>query len=211
MGACAAVVVVVAAVVATRTAIGAARPEVVSPPHPPAVTETASPSSDGAGRTLRRGDLVYAAAARKDPGHWSSGDGLWNPGCTTGGGPRGYKLLGLTFTAGTGGEATAAKGEQILVFGSARDAKAAVNGLGRYLATCEPRRVWLMTFGAPAWSVEIRPAPGQVQRAVVFRQGAAIGIYWDFHNDHKPLATMAEHVRYAQQMRQRLCDLGWGC
>ncbi|MBW8483192.1 hypothetical protein [Actinomadura parmotrematis] len=193
-----------------------ARPPVTATPSAPP-TASARPQGE-----MVRSDLLYAAAAARDPERWSSDDGGLNvPACSGGteeepdpwaddidGVVRRFDLA-YNGNAEPGNEATTTeRGEQVLIFDGAGSARLTMARIVRLAATCRGIKVAHPAFGDEAVRLDYA-ADGQVQRAVAVRQGGAIAVYWDLHNAAPASSGLARHERDARAMAARLAARGF--
>lgn len=179
------------------------------------------------GRTIPRDFLLYEKEARKDVKHqhWYVSEGkkgdlgeIGDIGCTN------AKLSGwvarrdLYYSRQPGGseKTHASRGEQVFLFADAEQAGTMMTQLNERMKGCKGIKITTPAIGDAAIgghravkATKTNTVP-QTQQFVAVRRGANVALYWDLHNDAKALRTMAQHVKDAERMAAKLCDLG-GC
>lgn len=172
---------------------------------------------------IPKGFLLYEKQAARDAEHWYVSEDdqseVWNIQCA----PAlltGWKARrdAVYDTHIGGGERTnRQRGEQVFVFGGTRGAQKMMSRMRGLLRDCgRTAKVRVPRIGDEALAAsrtikatKATPFP-QTQRFVAVRRGAAVALYWDMHNDAKPLRSLARHEADARRMAAKLCRIG-GC
>ncbi|MEV4836006.1 hypothetical protein AB0K05_15890 [Nonomuraea sp. NPDC049486] len=161
--------------------------------------------------------LLYEKQARQDDEHWILGlDGaedVWNIQCSPVmlSGWKESREVSYDTKIGGGERTDRRRGEQLFVFASAKGAGKMMDRMRALLRQCgKTVKVGKPRIGDEALQAArtIRPtkkAPiPQTQKFVAVREGSAVAIYWDMHNDAKPLRTLARHRADAAKMAAKM-------
>ena len=173
---------------------------------------------------IPKGFLLYEKQARTDTDHWSVNEGdameeVWNIQCApaTFGGWARRRDVTYDTEIGGGERTNRQRGEQIFVFAGAKGADRMMDRMRQLLRQCgKAVKVRTPRIGSDAMSASrtIRPTKTnpipQTQKFTAVRKGAAVALYWDMHNDAKPLRSLTRHETDARKMAAKLCRVG-GC
>lgn len=161
--------------------------------------------------------LLYEKQARQDEDHWILGlDGaedVWNIQCRPVmlSGWKTSREVSYDTEFGGGARTDRRRGEQLFVFHSAKGAGKMMDRMRALLRQCgKTVKVKRPRIGDEALqaartirATKKNPFP-RTQKFVAVRKGPAVALYWDLHNDAKPLRTLARHRADARKMAARM-------
>ncbi|MFG1945644.1 hypothetical protein [Nonomuraea sp. NPDC048826] len=167
--------------------------------------------------TIPKNFLLYEKQARQDQDHWfvsqDDMEDVWNIQCApvTLSGWKARRDASYDTQIGGGERTDRRRGEQVFVFGSAKGAEKMMARMRALIKQCgktvKSKRLRIgdeaMQAARTIKATKKSPIP-QTQKFVAVREGSAVALYWDMHNDAKPLRTLARHRADARKMAIRM-------